>query len=137
MVGSLSRQGHIVNRKRVQRLMRLMGLAGLAPRANDQHQASGAQGLSLPPAGHPGHPAQSGVEHGPHLYPAGTRLPVFGGGDRLVFAPGTRLADQQQHGHLVLHRLVRRCLGAARQAGDRQHTARSSRRRLGWKRCEG
>jgi putative transposase len=31
MVVSLSRQGHIVNRKRVQRLMRLMGLAGLAP----------------------------------------------------------------------------------------------------------
>ena len=31
MVVYLSRQGHIVNRKRVQRLMRLMGLAGLAP----------------------------------------------------------------------------------------------------------
>ena len=31
MVVHLSRQGHIVNRKRVQRLMRLMGLAGMAP----------------------------------------------------------------------------------------------------------
>jgi hypothetical protein len=31
MVVSLRRQGHVVNRKRVQRLMRLMGLAGMAP----------------------------------------------------------------------------------------------------------
>lgn len=31
MVVYLGRQGHVVNRKRVQRLMRLMGLAGMAP----------------------------------------------------------------------------------------------------------
>jgi putative transposase len=31
MVVYLARQGHLVNRKRVQRLMRLMGLAGMAP----------------------------------------------------------------------------------------------------------
>lgn len=31
MVVCLARQGHTVNRKRVQRLMRLMGLAGMAP----------------------------------------------------------------------------------------------------------
>jgi len=31
MVVYLSTQGHLVNRKRVQRLMRLLGLAGIAP----------------------------------------------------------------------------------------------------------
>ena len=31
MVAHLARQGHVVNRKRVQRLMRLMGLAGMSP----------------------------------------------------------------------------------------------------------
>lgn len=34
MVVCLSRLGHIVNRKRVQRLMRMMGLAGMAPGPN-------------------------------------------------------------------------------------------------------
>ena len=41
MVVFLSRAGHVVNRKRVQRLMRSMGLAGLAPGPNTSKPRSG------------------------------------------------------------------------------------------------
>lgn len=37
MVHFLETQGHVVNRKRLQRLMRLMGLAGMAPGPNTSH----------------------------------------------------------------------------------------------------
>ena len=41
MVVFLSRTGHVVNRKRVQRLMRSMGLAGMAPGPNTSKPQSG------------------------------------------------------------------------------------------------
>ena len=41
MVVFLSRAGHVVNRKRVQRLMRSMGLAGMAPGPNTSKPRSG------------------------------------------------------------------------------------------------
>ena len=37
----LSAQGHVVNRKRVQRLMRIMGIVGLAPRRSTSRPAAG------------------------------------------------------------------------------------------------
>lgn len=121
MVVSLSRQGHLVNRKRVQRLMRLMGLAGLAPGPTTNTRHPERKVYPYPLRGiqvtRPNQVWSTDITY----YPAGTWLRVFGGGDRLVFAPGARLANQQQNGHLVLHRLCRRCPWAARQAGDRQH----------------
>jgi putative transposase len=41
MAVALSAQGHVVNRKRVQRLMRIMGIAGLAPRRSTSRPAAG------------------------------------------------------------------------------------------------
>jgi putative transposase len=41
MAVALSAQGHVVNRKRVQRLMRIMGIVGLAPRRSTSRPAAG------------------------------------------------------------------------------------------------
>ncbi|MDF9393603.1 transposase [Methylococcus capsulatus] len=83
MVVYLGRQGHVVNRKRVQRLMRLMGLAGMAPGPatsvkHPEHRVYPylPRGIEVTP--------QPGVEHGHHLHPAGAWLRGFGGDHRLV-----------------------------------------------------
>jgi putative transposase len=41
MAVALTAQGHVVNRKRVQRLMRIMGIEGLAPRRSTSRPAAG------------------------------------------------------------------------------------------------
>lgn len=47
----------------------------------------------------------SGLEHGQYLHPAGARLRGFAGDHRLVLAAGAVMANLQERGHAVLHRL--------------------------------
>ncbi len=92
MVAFLKAAGHNVNRKRVQGLMRQMGLVGMAPgpntsRPHPEHKVYPylLRGVSV---------IRPGLEHGHHLYPTGTWFRLFGSNHRLVFTPGTELADQ-------------------------------------------
>ena len=120
MVVYLARQGYAVNRKRVQRLMRLMSLAGMAPGPSTSVTHPGHQVYPYLLRGIEVSRAQSGLEHGHHLHPAGARLRVSGGDHRLVLAAGLGLADQQQHGHVVLRRLPRGRAEPRGQAGNLQ-----------------
>jgi putative transposase len=74
------------------------GVGGHGAGPGDEQGASAAQGLSLPVARGGGRAAESGVEHGPDVYPSGARLRLPGGDYRLVLAPRAGLARQQQHG---------------------------------------
>jgi putative transposase len=73
MAAWLATQGHVVNRKRVQRLMRLMGLV-----TKHQQSGSGAQGLPVSAWWDRDRAGQSGVVLGHHLHPDGQRLSLSG-----------------------------------------------------------
>src|SRR5580704_15124188 len=76
MAAWLATQGHVVNRKRVQRLMRLLGLVAILPAPEHEQAGSGAQGLSVPPRRDRNRAGQSGVVRGRHLHPDGQGLPL-------------------------------------------------------------
>ena len=89
MVVFLKRQGHDVNRKRVQRLMRMMGLAGMAPAP---HTSQPHPALSLSATGYGHHVPQPGLEHRHHLHSPGAWLCLSGRDHRRVQPQSIELA---------------------------------------------
>ena len=95
----LDRQGHWVNRKRIQRLMRAMGLQAIYRRPRTSQPArTWAQGASVSARRHGVHPAQPGVGSGYHLRPDGPGLPLPGGHHGLVQPLRGGLEAVQHHG---------------------------------------
>ena len=80
----LIRQGHDVNRKRVQRLMRVMGLEAIYPRRRTSVPLSRTSDLPVFTAESGDRAARPGVERGHHLRAAAAGLHVPGGGARLA-----------------------------------------------------
>ena len=123
MVVTLGRQGHCVNRKRVQRLMRQMGLAGMAPGPNTSRKHPK----------HPKHPVYPYLLRGvPVVRPNqvwSTDITTIRLARGFVYLVAIidwysrcvhKLADQQQHGSGILCRLPGGCLAHPRQAGNLQ-----------------
>src|SRR5438552_18899762 len=73
MAAWLATQGHVVNRKRVQRLMRLAGLVAIYQRPNTSKPGA-AQDLPLPAGPAPDRAGQSGPARGRPLHPDGQGL---------------------------------------------------------------
>ena len=120
MVVYLGREGHCVNRKRVQRLMRLAGMAGMAPGPNTSRK-------------HPKHPIYEYLLRGVAVVRPNqvwstdiTYIRLARGFVYLVAIIDwtsrcvLRLTDQQQHGCGVLCGLPGGGLAHARQAGNLQ-----------------
>ena len=75
----LDRQGHRVNRKRIQRLMRAMGLQAIYRRPRTSQPGLGHKVHPYLLGGMEFNPAQPGVGSGYHLRPDGPGLPLPGG----------------------------------------------------------
>lgn len=80
----LSRQGHQVSRKRVQRLMRTMGLSAIYRRPRTSRPAPGHKILSLYAGRHRHHQTEPGVGSRHHLHPNASGLSIPGGHHGLV-----------------------------------------------------
>ena len=78
------------------------------------------------------HSCQSGVGRRHHLHPDGARLRLPGGGYRLVFAPGARLALVQHVGDDFLRGGCERSCGTLRLSRDFQHGSGLSVHRRGF-----
>jgi len=123
MVVFLKVIGSTVNRKRVQRLMREMGLAGMAPGPDTSPRASAhkvypylLRGVAVV--------RTNQVWSTDITYIGWHEVRLPGGDHRLVLAPRARLADQQQHGCVILRRLSGRDDTRPRQAGNLQQRSR-------------
>ena len=102
MTAWLRRQGHAVNRKRVQRLMRLMGLQGAVPGPHTSRPHPSHPVYPVPPRPHAAWPLQPGVVDGYHLRADAGRVPVPGRHHRLVQPLCARLGLVQHPRHRLL-----------------------------------
>ena len=121
MTQTLKAEGSAVNRKRVQRLMRLMGLESTAPKPNTSKPAPEPRRIPLSTEESDGFSDQSGVGRRHHIHPDGARCRIPGGGHRLVFAAGARLALVQHVGDDLLRGGSERSCGTLPLPRDIQH----------------
>jgi len=105
MVVLLRKAGHKVNRKRVQRLMRSIGLAAIMPGPNASRPCPEHKVYPYLLRGVPINQAKSSLEYGHHLHSVGAWFCLLGCDHRLVLASCAELANQQQHGSVVLRGL--------------------------------